>query len=40
MFLITNKSNLSACSCYEKVGGIAKSKDDVVYSYNIIYKGV
>ena len=40
MFLITNKSNLSACSCYEKVGGIAKSKDDVVYSYNIIDKGI
>ena len=33
MFLITNKSNISACKCYEKAGGINKSNDDIVYVY-------
>ena len=33
MFLITNKSNMSACKCYEKSGGINKSSDEVVYIY-------
>lgn len=34
MFLITNKSNISACKCYEKSGGINNSNDDIVYVYN------
>ena len=33
MFLITNKSNISACICYEKAGGISKADDDIVYVY-------
>ncbi len=33
MFLITNKSNESACRCYEKSGGIQTADDDVVYVY-------
>ena len=33
MFLITNKSNISACKFYEKAGGINKSNDDIVYVY-------
>ena len=33
LFLITNKSNVSACKCYEKVGGISTAADDVVYVY-------
>ncbi len=33
MFLITNKSNISACKCYEKSGGINKSNDEIVYVY-------
>ncbi len=33
MFLITNKSNISACKCYEKAGGINKATDDVVYIF-------
>lgn len=33
MFLITNKSNVSACRCYEKAGGISTSNDDIVYAY-------
>ena len=33
MFLITNKSNISACKCYEKAGGISKANDDIVYDY-------
>ena len=37
MFLVTNKSNLSACKCYEKSGGISETDDDVVYVYN--FKG-
>lgn len=32
LFLITNKSNSSACRCYEKAGCISKSIDDIVYS--------
>ncbi len=34
MFLMTNKSNTSACKCYEKSGGISEANDDVVYVYN------
>ena len=37
MFLLTNKSNISACKCYEKAGGISESNDDVVYVYD--FKG-
>jgi len=33
LFLITNKSNVSACRCYEKAGGISTSEDDIVYAY-------
>ncbi len=33
MFLITNKSNISACRCYEKAGGINTANDEIVYSY-------
>lgn len=33
MFLITNKSNLSACRCYEKSRGISKASDEIVYVY-------
>jgi len=34
MYLITNKSNISACKCYEKAGGINKADDEVVYVYD------
>ncbi len=34
MFLITNKSNISACKCYEKSGGINKADDEIIYTYN------
>ena len=33
LFLITNKSNLPACRCYENAGGFSKANDDVVYVY-------
>ncbi len=33
VFLITNKSNLSACRCYEKAGGISVADDNIVYAY-------
>lgn len=33
MFLITNKSNVSACKCYEKAYGISKADDDIVYVF-------
>ena len=33
LFLITNKSNLPACRCYENAGGISKANDDVVDVY-------
>lgn len=33
MFLITNKSNVSACKCYEKAGGINNADDEIVYVY-------
>lgn len=33
MFLITNKSNISACKCYEKAGGINNANDEIVYVY-------
>ena len=33
LFLITNKSNVSACRCYERAGGISTSNDDIVYAY-------
>ena len=34
MFLITNRSNISACKCYEKAGGISEANDDVLYVYD------
>ena len=33
MFLITNKSNTSACRCYENAGGISMADDAIVYDY-------
>ncbi len=33
MFLITNKSNVGACKCYEAAGGISNNDDDIVYSF-------
>ena len=35
MFLITNKSNISACKCYEKAGGINNADDEIIYSYKL-----
>ena len=37
MFLVTNKSNISACRCYEKTGGKSEASDDIVYVYD--FKG-
>ena len=37
MFLVTNKSNISACKCYEKSGAVSASEDDIVYVYD--FKG-
>ena len=34
MFLITNRSNISACKCYENAGGINKADDEIVYVYD------
>ena len=34
MYLITNRSNISACKCYEKAGGINKANDEVIYVYD------
>ena len=34
MYLITNKSNVSACKCYEKAGGINKADDEIIYVYD------
>ena len=31
MYLITNRSNISACKCYEKAGGINKVDDEIIY---------
>ena len=33
LFLITNKSNIPACRCYENAGGIRMADDDIVYVY-------
>ena len=33
MFLITQKSNVSACRCYTKAGGISEAEDDVVFVF-------
>lgn len=33
MFLITNRSNISACKCYEKAGGINDANDEIIYVY-------
>ena len=33
LFLITNTSNVSACRCYEKAGGVSTSNDDIVYVF-------
>ena len=35
MFLITNRSNVSACKCYEKAEGINKADDEIVYTYDL-----
>ena len=37
MFLVTNKSNSSACKCYEKSGAKSEADDDIVYVYD--FKG-
>lgn len=34
MFLITNKSNIPACRCYEKAGGVNNADDEVIYVYD------
>ena len=34
MYLSTNKSNVSACKCYEKAGGINKADDETIYVYD------
>ena len=34
MYLITNRSNVSACKCYEKAGGINKANDEIIYVYD------
>ena len=34
LFLITNKSNVPACRCYEKAGGVRTSNDDIIYTYS------
>ena len=39
MYLITNKSNISACKCYEKAGGRNKADDESVYVYNFKENG-
>lgn len=31
MYLSTNKSNISACKCYEKIGCKINTEDDVIY---------
>lgn len=31
MYLSTNKSNISACKCYEKIGCEINTQDDVIY---------
>lgn len=31
MYLSTNKSNISACKCYEKIGCKINAQDDVIY---------
>ena len=33
MFLITQRSNVSACKCYTKAGGISEADDDIVYVF-------
>ena len=33
MFLITQKSNVSACRCYTKAGGVSEAEDDVVFVF-------
>ena len=37
MFLVTNKSNTSACKCYLKSGAKSVADDDIVYVYD--FKG-
>ena len=34
MYLSTNRSNVSACKCYEKAGGINKADDEIIYVYD------
>lgn len=31
MYLSTNKSNIHACKCYEKIGCEINAQDDVIY---------
>ena len=33
MFLITQRSNVSACKCYTKAGGISEAEDDIVFVF-------
>ena len=33
MFLVTSKSNASACRCFEKAGGTSSAADVVMYEY-------
>ena len=33
MFLITQRSNMSACKCYTKAGGVSEAEDDIVYVF-------
>ena len=33
MFLISQRSNVSACRCYVKAGGISEAEDDVVFVF-------
>lgn len=34
MYLITNRSNISSCKCYEKAGLINKADDEIIYVYD------
>ena len=33
-YLITNRSNKSACKCYENAGGINNADDEAIYVYD------
>ena len=32
--LLINRSNVSACKCYEKAGEINKADDEIIYVYD------